>query len=101
MEPTHHPVTDEALQRLIAQPSFTSQVLTRTADHLDMDPTTPMSEWAGGIAMQAAVDLVLADLPQAVQDEVHDRLARHTPDTTGITRGEAALRLRAAAKDLG
>ncbi|MFJ2515591.1 hypothetical protein ACIPEL_36240 [Streptomyces griseoviridis] len=101
MEPTHHAITDEALQRLIAQPSFTSQVLTRTADYLDMEPTKLMTEWADGIAMQAAADTVLTDLPQAVRDEVYSRLARHTPDTTGITRGEAALRLRAAARDLG
>ncbi|MFF9269107.1 hypothetical protein [Streptomyces rochei] len=99
---TQPPDIDEALRRLIEQPSYAAQVLTVTARMLEMDPTEPMTTRAGGIAMTIAVDAILTPLPRAVSDDSMDRVTRAMPDLAdGITRGEAALRLRAAARALG
>ncbi|MDT7847226.1 hypothetical protein [Streptomyces justiciae] len=92
---------DEALQRLIDQPSYGAQVLVVTARMLEMDPEQPMDNRAGGMAMTIAIDAVLKPLPQVVRDDSIARATRALPDLTGITRGEAALRLRAAAEALG
>ena len=101
MERTHPTPTDEALQRLIEQPSYGAQILIVTARMLEMDPTEPISNRASGMAMTIAIDTVLKTLPQVVRDDSIDRATRVLPDLTGITRGEAALRLRAAAEVLG
>ncbi|MEU8555937.1 hypothetical protein AB0C80_18375 [Streptomyces anthocyanicus] len=99
---TQPPDIDEALRQLIEQPSYGAQVLIVTARMLEMDPAEPMSDRAGGLAMTIAIDAVLGTLPQVVSDDSVDRATRALPDLAGdITRGEAALRLRAAAKDLG
>jgi hypothetical protein len=101
MERTQPSLTDEALRRLIEQPSYDAQVLIVTARMLEMDPTEPMTQRAGGMAMTIAIDTVLKPLPKAAADDSVARATRALPDLTGITRGEAALRLRKAAKDLG
>lgn len=101
MERTHPSPEDVALQRLIDQPSYGAQVLVVTARMLEMDPIEPMSTRAGGMAMTIAIDAVLATLPQVVRDDSIARATRALPDLTGITRGEAALRLRKAAEALG
>lgn len=93
---------DVALRVLLDQPSYAAQVLIVTARMLEMDPTQPMSDRAGGMAMTIAIDTVLKPLPQVINDDSVARATRALPDLTGdITRGEAALRLRAAAKELG
>lgn len=101
MDLTQPTPTDEALRRLIEQPSYGAQVLIVTARMLEMDPAEPMSTRAGGTAMTIAIDTVLKPLPQFVRDDSIDRATRSLPDLTGITRGEAALRLRKAAEALG
>lgn len=101
MERTQPTLTDEALRRLIEQPSYGAQVLIVTARMLEMDPTEPMTGRAGHMAVNIAIDTVLKPLPQAVRDDSVDRATRALPDLAGITRGEAALRLRKAAKALG
>lgn len=101
MERTQPDPTDEAVRRLLEQPSYGAQVLIVTARMLEMDPAQPMTARAGGLAMQIAVDAVLAPLPQVVRDDSFERATRALPELTGITRGEAALRLRAAARSLG
>ncbi|MCF2130147.1 hypothetical protein L1I79_27495 [Strepomyces sp. STD 3.1] len=99
---TQPPDIDEALRRLIEQPSYAAQVLLVTARMLEMDAAEPMSDRAAGMAMTIAIDAVLKPLPQAVSDDSVARATRALPVLTdGITRGEAALRLRAAARDLG
>jgi len=101
MERTQPTPIDEALRRLIEQPSYGAQVLIVTARMLEMDPTEPMTNRAGGKAMTIAIDTILKPLPRAVGDDSLTRATRALPDLTGITRGEAALRLRKAARDLG
>ncbi|MEU1275303.1 hypothetical protein [Streptomyces sp. NPDC005799] len=101
MDLTQPNPTDEALRRLIDQPSYGAQVLIVTARMLELDPTEPMTNRAGGMAMNIAVDAILKPLPQVVRDDSFERATRVLPDLTGITRGEAALRLRAAAEALG
>jgi hypothetical protein len=101
MERTHPDPTDEALRRLIEQPSYAAQVLIVTARMLEMDPAEPMTGRAGAMAMNIATDTVLTPLPQVVRADSITRARRVLPDLSAITRGEAALRLRAAAKELG
>jgi len=101
MDLTQPTPTDEALRRLIDQPSYGAQVLIVAARLLEMDPTEPMTGRAGGMAMTIAIDTVLKNLPQVVSDDSVARARRALPDLSGITRGEAALRLRAAAEALG
>jgi hypothetical protein len=101
MERTHPDPTDEALRRLIEQPSYAAQVLIVAARMLEMDSAQPMTGRAGGLAMNIATDAVLTPLPHVVRADSIARARRVLPDLSGITRGEAALRLRAAAKGLG
>lgn len=101
MERTQPDPRDEALRRLIDEPSYAARVLTTTARLLEMDPTVPMTNVAGGLAMNIAADTVLQSLPDVVRRDNLDRAADAVPDLAGVTRGEAALRLRAAAKALG
>lgn len=101
MERTQPDPRDEALRRLIDEPSYAAQVLKTTARLLEMDPTVPMTDAALGRATNIAADTVLQKLPDVIRRDSLDRAAAAVPDLTGITRGEAALRLRAAAKELG
>ncbi|AYD81676.1 hypothetical protein SEA_KROMP_75 [Streptomyces phage Kromp] len=98
---TQPPDIDEALRALVEQPSYAARTLVFTARLLERDPAEPMTNRAGGLAMTMAIDAVLGTLPQAVRDDSVARATNALPDLTGdITRGEAALRLRAAAKGL-
>jgi hypothetical protein len=101
MDLTQPTPTDVALRRLIEQPSYGAQVLIVMARMLEMDPAEPMTGRAGAMAMNIATDAVLTPLPHVVRADSIDRARRVLPDLSGITRGEAALRLRAAAKELG
>ncbi|MFJ6073676.1 hypothetical protein ACIQFU_23015 [Streptomyces sp. NPDC093065] len=99
---TQPPDMDEALRKLVEQPSYAARVLVFTAGLLERDPAEPMTDRAGGLAMTMAIDAVLGKLPQAVRDDSVARATTAMPDLTGdITRGEAALRLRAASKSPG
>jgi hypothetical protein len=99
MERTHPDPIDEALHRLIEQPSYGAQVLVCTARMLTMDADEAMTADSLRRAMAIATDTVLGTLPEAVRNIALERALRAVPhDLTGITRGEAALRLRAAAK---
>ncbi|MFF9043316.1 hypothetical protein [Streptomyces parvulus] len=99
---TQPPDIDEALRRLIEQPSYAARLLVVTARMLEMDATEPMTDVADRRALNIATDVILTPLPQAVRDDALARATRARPVLTdGITRGEAALRLRAAARDLG
>ncbi|MFI5685875.1 hypothetical protein [Streptomyces sp. NPDC051636] len=101
MERTQPDPTDEALRRLIEQPSYGAQLLNFAARLLNMDATADMDDASLRRAMNIATDAVLKDLPEVVRDIALQRARSHMPPLTGITRGEAALRLRAAAGALG
>ncbi|MEU3507930.1 hypothetical protein ABZ733_08360 [Streptomyces longwoodensis] len=99
---TQPPDIDEALRRLIEQPSYGAQILIVTARMLEMDAAEPTTWTARRRAWNIAIDAVLGRLPEAVRHDSIERAQRALPDLTGsITRGEAALRLRAAAERLG
>jgi hypothetical protein len=102
MERTQPDPTDEALRRLIEQPSYAAQVLITTARLLEMDATQPMTGLARERAIDIASDSILRTLPEVVCRDSLARAYRVLPGTPEpITRGEYALRLRATAKDLG
>ncbi|WP_330339381.1 hypothetical protein [Streptomyces sp. NBC_00557] len=100
MERTQLDLTDEALRRLIEQPSYAAQLLTIAARLLQMDASAAMDDATLRRAMNIAIDAVLANLPEAVRETALERAESHLPDLAGVTRGEAALRLRAAAEVL-
>jgi len=101
MERTQPDPVDEGLRVLLTQPTYAAQVLIVAARMLTMDPDAPMSGRAGAMAMEIATDTVLATLPEAVREDSIGRARRVLPDLSGITRSEAALRLRAVAQELG
>lgn len=101
MERTHTSPEDVALQRLIEQPSYGAQVLVVTARMLEMDAAEPMTRLAYERALDIAADAVVGQLPEAVSEDTLDRVYRVRPPIHAVTRGEYALRLRAAAKELG
>ncbi|WP_329032235.1 hypothetical protein OIE71_04640 [Streptomyces sp. NBC_01725] len=95
------PDMDEALRRALALPSLASQVLTAAADHLaDRRPTDELTVAGWGRALALADARVLSRYPQIVAQHAGRRALRAlTPDMwdSARTRGEWALRLRAAA----
>ncbi|MBK3572619.1 hypothetical protein JHN63_02025 [Streptomyces sp. MBT65] len=101
MERTQTDPTDEALRRLIEQPSYAAQVLIVMARMLEMDGTQPVGPVAQRRALDIATDTVLGTLPEVVRRDSLERAHRVMPDLSAGTRGETALRLRAAAKNLG
>ncbi|MEU6376785.1 hypothetical protein [Streptomyces sp. NPDC046909] len=101
MERTHHDPTDEALKQLIEQPSYGAQVLVVTARMLEMDSAEPMTVLARERALDIAADAILGRLPDAVSEDSLARAYRMLPAIGRTTRGEYALHLRAAAKELG
>ncbi|MFE9935877.1 hypothetical protein [Streptomyces hirsutus] len=101
MERTQPPDIDEALRRLIEQPSYGAQALIVTARMLELDSTEPVTRLACERALDIAADTILRNLPDVVCSDSMDRVYRALPPLTQITRGEYALRLRAAAKELG
>ncbi len=101
MERTQTDPTDVALRRLIEQPSYAAQVLIVMARMLEMDGTQLMSPVARRCALDIATDTVLGTLPEVVLRDSLERAHRVMPDLSDGTRGEAALRLRAAARSLG
>lgn len=100
MERTQPHDMDEALRRLIDQPSYAAQVLTVTARMLELDAAQPVTTLARERALDIAADTILRNLPAAVARDSMDRVYRALPPLAPITRGEDALRLRATAKGL-
>ncbi|GAA1431769.1 hypothetical protein GCM10009601_51430 [Streptomyces thermospinosisporus] len=101
MERTDHNSADEALRHLLGQPSYAAQVLLVTATILELAPTRPVDHETREHALDVAHDAILATLPDPVSRDAMDRAYRALPELTGISRGEYALRLRHAAKELG
>lgn len=101
MERTHLSPEDVALRRLIEQPSYGAQILVVTARMLEMDAAEAMTGLAYERALDIAADIIVGQLPDAVSEDALDRVYRVRPPIAAVTRGEYALRLRAAAKELG
>lgn len=93
---------DVALRVLLTEPSYAAQTLIVTARVLEMDATRPMTARAREHAIDIAADTILSKLPDPVCKDSIARLYRVLPALAPpATRGEYALRLRAAARDLG
>ncbi|MBU5946778.1 hypothetical protein [Streptomyces sp. PAM3C] len=101
MDLTQPPDIDVALRVLLEQPSYGAQVLIVTARMLELDAPHPVTGLARERALDIAADTILRTLPEAVARDSMDRAYRAMPPLADITRGEYALRLRAAARDLG
>ncbi|WP_405925441.1 hypothetical protein [Streptomyces sp. NBC_00035] len=101
MERTQPDPVDVGLRVLLEQPSYAAQVLITLARLLEMDYQQPVNGLALERAMDIAADTVLRPLPDVVTRDSLTRAYAAMPPTAGISRGEYALRLRAAAKELG
>ncbi|MFJ2007028.1 hypothetical protein [Streptomyces chartreusis] len=102
MDLTQPDPVDVALRVLLTEPSYAAQTLITTARMLEMDAARPMTAAAREHAMDIAVDTILSTLPEAVNlDSVKRVYGALPPLAPTGTRGEYALRLRQAAKDLG
>ncbi|MFC7906446.1 hypothetical protein [Streptomyces nigra] len=102
MERTDPDPVDAALQVLLTEPTYAAQTLIVAARMLEMDAASPITADAREHAMDIATDAVLSTLPEAVDHESRRSAYRALPPLAPAgTRGEYALRLRAAARDLG
>lgn len=92
---------DTALRQLLERPSYATQVLDRIVALLEMHPTEQMTALAREQAIDIAATGILHELPNVVCAQSLSDVYRTLPDSPAdITRGEYALRLRAAAKDV-
>ncbi|WP_328439346.1 hypothetical protein OHA71_23700 [Streptomyces sp. NBC_00444] len=101
MERTHPSPVDEALRVLLTEPSYAAQTLIVAARMLEMDAGQPVTGLACEHAIDIAADAILGQLPDPVSEDSLARLYRVLPPLATVSRGEYALRLRAAAKELG
>lgn len=97
--PTRPNPFDEALRRLLTQPSYAAQTLLVTARMLELDADQPMTGLAREGAIDVAADTILSRLPDVVCQDSLARAYDAMPPLTA-TRGEYALQLRDAAKGL-
>jgi hypothetical protein len=92
---------DVALKVLLAEPTYAAQTLTKLAGLLQLDPGQPMTGRDLERAIDIAAEAVLTRLPDVVARDSMQRMYRALPDRSAtVTRGEYALLLRQAAKDL-
>lgn len=91
---------EAALRRLIEQPSYAAQTLTVAARLLEMDAAQPITGCAREHAIDIAAETILGRLPDVVAAESMTRLYGALPPLAPISRGEYALRARAAAREL-
>ncbi|WP_406365242.1 hypothetical protein [Streptomyces sp. NBC_00645] len=93
---------DVALRQLIERPPYAAQILAHLVGLLEMHPTEQLTALAREQAIDVAAGEILHELPQVVCAQSLSDVYRALPDTpTEITRGEYALRLRAAARGMG
>ncbi|TLQ45775.1 hypothetical protein [Streptomyces marianii] len=93
---------DEALHKLLNQPSYAAQTLLVTARMLELDADQPMTQTAREQALDIGADTILSRLPDAVHEDSLARAYKALPavPSLSITRGEFALRVRKAAEAL-
>ncbi|MGW0550538.1 hypothetical protein [Streptomyces altiplanensis] len=100
-ESTHPTPLDEALARILSEPTWAQQLSTATASALEDTPFIVMDGWLLTSAINTAIAQVLAGLPGIVAAEALTRMYTVMPQARPReTAGEYALRLRAAAKGL-
>ncbi|WP_371579448.1 hypothetical protein [Streptomyces sp. NBC_01314] len=93
---------DVALKVLLDTPSYAAQMLITTARLLEMDASQPLAGLDLERAIDIAADTILRPLPNVVAQDSISRMYRVLPDRPALlTRGEYALLLRRAAKELG
>ena len=91
-----------ALRVLLDTPSYAAQMLITTARLLEMDASVPLDGPSLERAIDIAADTILRPLPDVVAQDSISRMYRALPDRPApVTRGEYALLLRHAAKELG
>lgn len=96
-QPDH---VDTALRVLLEQPSYAAQTLLVTARVLEMDAAQPITGCAREHAIDTATESILGHLPDVIASESTAKLYAALPPLAPISRGEYALRIRAAAKGL-
>ncbi|MEI5522514.1 hypothetical protein WB388_18085 [Streptomyces brasiliscabiei] len=93
---------DVALKVLLDTPSYAAQMLITTARLLEMDAAVALDGPSLERAIDIAADTILRTLPDVVAEDSIGRMYRVLPDRpASVTRGEYALLLRRAAKELG
>jgi len=80
--------------------SYSAQILTFTARILGVDPDQPTTDAVLRRAVDLAGDIVLHQMPVTARREVVKAAELALPDLADAPRGEAALRLRTAARSL-
>ncbi|MBZ6258837.1 hypothetical protein KVH22_25310 [Streptomyces olivaceus] len=94
---TQPPDIDEALRKLVEQPSYASQVLTVTARLTERRALTPVTARSLHEDLQTAEATILGTLPESVQHIASTRARTHLPYPYAGTAHEYAARLRTAA----
>lgn len=100
MERTDHLDLDTVLARILNEPSWPHRLLCATAVWLEAgQPFLTLDPQLLADADEAAVDTVLAGLPEIVADEAQNLAAKAMPvPYPRESAGEYALRIRAAAR---
>lgn len=100
-EPTERFDLDEALQRILTEPSTAARIVLAAADILDEHPHTAANSFARGYATTLAARDVTRELPRVVADEAIRAAGRALPHPRpGETCGELGIRFRATAGEL-
>ncbi|MGW3410273.1 hypothetical protein [Streptomyces sp. NPDC000888] len=84
----------------VAEPSYAAQILTVTAWVLAQDPALLVTETGLHRALQTADATITGTLPAVVAETATLRAHAQLPPYADTSRGEYALRLRAAAKGI-
>ncbi|MBD9703399.1 hypothetical protein IHE56_15175 [Streptomyces sp. ID01-12c] len=93
---------DVALDVLLNQPSYAAQMLITMACYLAVHADHPLTGLDVERVIDVAADTILRPLPDVVAQDSMSRMYRALPDRPApVTRGEYALLLRHAAKELG
>lgn len=101
MERTHQINPGEVLATVLAEPSYAAQILIVAARVLSHgDSVGPVDAWNLHDALTTAEAAIVGTLPEAVQHDASARARAALPPLTRISRGEYAIQLSAAAKDL-
>lgn len=91
----------EVLTKTLSEPSYASQILTVAARVLPYgDSVGSVNAWNLHDALTTAEAEIVGTLPEAVRHTASLRARNALPPLAGISRGEYAIRLRAAAKGL-
>ncbi|MBW5420294.1 hypothetical protein GKQ77_01745 [Streptomyces sp. BG9H] len=93
------PQADEALRRVLAEPSLAAQILLVTARLLG-ESTDTLGMHQLDRRLTTAIDAICGALPEAVRTDAATRARSALPPLTSISCGRYAAHLRAAAREL-